>query len=209
MRVNVFMIPTKDLSVINLHDTIGDAIKAIDEHRMLSLPVLDGEKFVGVLSKGNLYEAFFTELSCSKEEFMSREIASFVKTDVISCSIETRLEEAAALFLSSEVRFIPVTDASNHLLGIITQQAVFKQYRSLFDSKYNSITLVLDNYKGALARLGEIISNAGGNIVNFVQVDTDLMNLIELHISIDAPNFDTVLDALSKHKFDVREIIRK
>lgn len=209
MRVNVFMIPTKDIAAIHLHDTIGDAIKAIDERRMLSLPVLDGEKFVGVLAKGSLYEAFYNEANCSKEDFMKRDISSFVKTDVISCSAEARLEEAAALFLSSEVRFIPVVDADNHLLGIITQQAVFKQYKSLFDSKYDSVTIVLDNYKGALARLGEIISNAGGNIVNFVQVDTELMNLIELHISVDAPNFDLVLEALSKNKFDVREVIRK
>lgn len=209
MRVNVFMIPTKELAVINLHDSIGDAIKAIDERRMLSLPVLDGEKFVGVLAKGSLYEAFFNEADCSKEEFMKREISSFVKTDVVSCTEDTRLEEAASMFLSSEVRFIPVTDAANHLLGIITQQAVFKQYKSLFDSKYDSITIVIDNYKGALARLGEIISNAGGNIVNFVQVDTELMNLIELHISVDAPDFDQVLDALSKNSFDVREVIRK
>ena len=209
MRVNVFMIPRDGMTVIDVKDTVGSALKTINEKGLLSLPVVNGEEFVGVLSKGSLYEAFFNTKGLKDEEFEKQTIESYVKTDIESCGLSTRLEEAAESFLATEVRFIPVVDERNRLLGIITQQAVFKQYQSLFGSKYDSVTIVIDNYKGALGRIGEVISAAGGNITNFVQIDTDVMNLIELHISIDSPDFEKVLTALKKHKFDVREVIRK
>lgn len=209
MRVNVFMIPRKNMTVIDVHETVASAIKTIGEKGLLSLPVVDGEEFIGVLSKGTLFEAFYSSNGMSKEDFEKNTIEPYVKKDIDSCGLSTRLEEAAARFLETEVRFIPVVDERNYLLGIITQQTVFKQYHSLFGSKFDSVTIVMDNYKGALARLGEVISSAGGNIMNFVQIDTDVMNLTEMHVSIDSPNFDRVLDALNKHKFDVREVIRK
>lgn len=209
MRVNVFMIPRKELKCIDFNGTIGDAVKIIDETQMLSLPVVDEEKFIGVLSKQYLYETFFKDFDCSKEEFLKKPVSDFMKDPVESCEIDTTIEEAAAMFIASKVRFIPITDAHNNLLGIITQQAVFKQYQQIFGTEHDAVTIVVDSYKGAFARIAEVIANAGGNICNLVQVDTGVMNLTELHISIDAPDFDAVIDALAKNKVDIRNIVRR
>jgi hypothetical protein len=35
------------------------------------------------------------------------------------------------------------------------------------------------------------------------------MGLSELHVSIDAPDFDAVIDALNKNKITIRNIIRR
>ena len=176
---------------------------------MLSLPVVDGEKFIGVLSKQFLYENFFRNENCSKEDFLKRPVADFMKDPVESCSIDTTIEEAASMFIASKVRFIPITDADGNLLGIIAQQAIFRFYQELFGTKHNSLMLLVDGYKGALARVADIIADAGGNICNLVSVDIGVMGLSELHVSIDAPDFDAVIDALNKNKITIRNIIRR
>lgn len=209
MRVNVLMIPKKELRCIDLKETLANAISIIDETKMLSLPVVDGEKFIGFLSKQFIYEAFFKEEKITKEEFLKKPVSDMMKDPVEACSVDTTIEEAATMFINSKVRFIPITEEDGTLVGIITQQAIFRFYQEIFGTKHNSVMILADGYKGAFARIADIIADAGGNICNLVQVDIGVMGLSELHISIDAPDFDAVIEALNKNKITIRNIIRR
>lgn len=206
MRVKVIMMPLKNVQCISMDQTIGEAMQLIDEHKLLSMPVVDGKKFIGVLSKQHTYESFFKDYDCTKEEFLSHPVSEMMKSKVDTVTKETRIEDAAAQFISSKVRFIPVTDEKGNLEGIITQQAIFKEYQKLFGTKYNSITILCNDYKGILSKMAEVIAKAGGNIKNLVQVDTEIMGLQEIHISIEAEDFKEVVAALEKNKFDIRDV---
>ncbi len=206
MRVKVIMMPLKKVQCISIEQTIGEAMEMIDEHKLLSMPVVDGKKFIGVLSKQHTYESFFKDYDCTKEEFFQHKVSEMMKSRVETVSKETKIQEAAAQFISSKVRFIPVTDDKGNLEGIVTQQAIFKEYQKLFGTKYNSVIILCNDYKGTLSKMAEVISKAGGNIKNFVQIDTEIMNIQELHVSIQAENFQEVVAALKKNKFDVRDV---
>ena len=206
MRVKVIMMPFKDVQCISMEQTIGEAMKLIDEHKLLSMPVVEGKKFIGVLSKQHTYESFFKDYDCTKEEFLNHPVSELMKSKVETVGRNTRIEDAAAQFISSKVRFIPVTDEKGNLEGIITQQAIFKQYQKLFGTKYNSVILLCNDYKGTLSKITDVIARAGGNIKNLVQIDTEIMGLQEINISIEADNFEEVVTALEKNKFDVRNV---
>lgn len=49
MRVKAIMIPFHNLTCIKLTDTLERAMEVIDANNLLSLPVVDGKKFIGVL----------------------------------------------------------------------------------------------------------------------------------------------------------------
>lgn len=206
MRVKVIMMPLKNVQCISLNQTIGEAMNLIDEHKLLSMPVVDGKKFIGVLSKQHTYESFFKYYDCTKEEFLNHPVSEMMKSKVDTVSKDTRIEDAAAQFISSKVRFIPVTDEKENLEGIITQQAIFKEYQKLFGTKHNSITILCNDYKGVLSKMADVIARAGGNIKNLVQVDTEIMGLQEIHISVEAEDFKEVVAALERNKFDIRDV---
>lgn len=206
MKVKVIMMPLKQIQCISLEDTIGHAMKVIDEYNLLSMPVVDGKKFIGVLSKQHTYETYFKDYDCTKEEFLQLKVKEMMKSKVPTISKEVRIEEAAAQFISSKVRFIPVTNEKGELEGIITQQAIFKQYQKLFGSKHNSLTILCHDYKGALAKIAEVIERANGNIKNIVQIDAEVMGLQEVYVRIEAQDFGKVVKLLEKNKFDVRNV---
>ena len=60
--------------------------------------------------------------------------------------------------------------------------------------------------RGTMAKLCETIAKAGGDIRNMLVMHTDVMNLVEIFLRIDAEDFDRVVKALDKQKFDVRDI---
>lgn len=206
MRVQAIMLPFNEITCISLTDTVGQAIEIINEKNLLSLPVVDGETFVGVLSKQYVFEAFFNGDACGKEEFLQKPVQEFMKTKLDTIPESLRIEEAAAKFITSKVRFLPVTDEFGHLNGIVTQQAVFRQYHKLFGERFNSLVVVSYDVKGTLAKLCETIYKAGGDIRNMIISRTSALDMVEIFVRIDTPNFAKVVKALTKENFDVREV---
>ena len=127
MRVKAIMMPFQKLACISVDNTVAEAMKIIDEQGLLSLPVVNGREFVGVLSKQYLFEEYFKNFTGTKEEFTGKRVQEFMKIKIDTIDENTRIEEAAAMFITSKARFIPITNDRNVLLGIVTQQAVLQR----------------------------------------------------------------------------------
>ena len=97
-----------------------------------------------------------------------------------------------------------IKSEKEELVGIVTQQAIFKQYQKIFGSKKDTFVVVTYDFKGVLARISEIIARHGGNIKNIVQIDTETIGLQEIFITVEGKDFDKVVKALIKNGFDVR-----
>lgn len=204
MKVKAIMIPYVDLKCISVDNTIGEALALIDEHQLLSMPVIDKKKFIGVLSKQHVYEQFFRAFEESKDTFLNRKVSEMMKTKLVSVTEDTPIEEAAAIFIASKFRFIPVLNKNEELVGIVTQQAIFKEYQKLFGKDFDTFTIYSYDYKGTLAKIAETIAKHDANIKNIVIINTETMGLQEIFCRVECKDFDEVTRALTKKGFDVR-----
>jgi len=210
MLVKAIMIPFSQLQCLSVENTIEEALSIIEENRLLSLPVVSEKQFVGVISKEHMYEEYFKNYEAlSKLDFLNKKIKDVVKTKIMTINQELPIEDAAAIFITSKYRFIPITDAKNNLLGIVTHQSIFKQYQKIFGDRVNVLTIYTSNFKGTIAKMTDTIAKAGGNIKNIVQIDTNVMNLQEIYLSIDCEDFDKVVMALKKSGYNVRTAIKE
>lgn len=206
MRVKAIMMPFNKLTSISVDNTVEEAMKIIDEQGLLSLPVVNGQEFIGVLSKQYLFEEYFKNFTGTKEEFLSRKVLDFMKTKIETIGENTRIEEAAAKFITSKVRFIPITNDRNMLLGIVTQQAVFKEYQKIFGNKHNSMAIYTYDIRGVLGKICELIAKEGGDICNMMVIPTDVMDLAEIFLRVEAKDFEKVVRALERRGYDVRDV---
>ncbi len=206
MRVKAIMMPFSRIACISVDNTVEEAMQIIDEQRLLSLPVVNGREFVGVLSKQYMFEEYFKNFNGTKEEFVSKRVEEFMKTKIDTIGENTRIEEAAAQFITSKVRFIPITNEKNVLLGIVTQQAVFKEYQKMFGNKHNSMAIYTYDMKGVLGKICELISKEGGDICNMMVIPTEVLDLVEIFLRVEAPDFERVVRALERRGYDVRDV---
>ncbi len=209
MKVKAIMIPYVDLKCISIDNTIEEALALIDEHQLLSMPVVNDKVFIGALSKQHIFEEYFRNYTGTKEEYLKRKINDLMRVKLISVSEDTTIEEAAATFIASKFRFIPVLNKSEELVGIITQQAIFKEYQKLFGKNYDTFTIYSYDYKGTLAKIAETVAKHNGNIKNIVIINTETMGLQEIFVRVDCQNFDDMIKALAKKGFDVRMNIKR
>ena len=208
MKVKVIMIPKSKTKCIQADDTIAEALKLIDENGLLSLPVVEGKKVFGILSKRYVYEQYFKEEQVDRQEFLSRSVRSFIRTKLMTVRENTRIVEAAELFIGSKAPFIPVLDEKEELAGIVTYQAIFKEYQKISGpGKYHTVIVMAHDFKGKLAEMADIIAKNDGNIKNVHQRDTDLFGVQEATFKIECPKLERIVTALKKKDFDVRQVI--
>lgn len=208
MKVKVIMVPRSKTKCIQADDTIEEALKLIDENGLLSLPVVEGNRVFGVLSKRYVYELYFQEENVDRKEFLSRSVRQFIKTKLTTISEDAPIEQAADAFIGSKVPFIPVTDSRGEMSGIVTYQAIFKEYQKISGTnEYNTIVIFAYDFKGKLAEMAEVIAKNDGNIKNIRSRDAEVLGVQELTFKVECPNLDKIVHALKKRGFDVKKAI--
>lgn len=208
MRVQAIMLPREIIKAIPVGSTMGEALKAIEDSRLLSLPVIDGNKLVGMLSKRSIYELFFKGSCCDKEEFLAKPIRDYAFQEFQSSVTEQdSIDTATNIFTGSNIPFIPVVDNRNDLCGLVTYQAIFKEYQKIYGIGHHHTLLIhcLD-YKGVLAQILDVIAKAGGSIKNIVLRDPEVIGVQQLYLKIEADDLDRVVKALENRSIDVRSV---
>lgn len=208
MKVKLIMVPRSKVKCIQADDTIEEALKLIDENGLLSLPVVEGKRVFGVLSKRYVFELYFKEENVDRQEFLSRSVRQFIKTKLTTIHEDAPIEKAADAFIGSKVPFIPVLDAKDELAGIVTYQAIFKEYQKISGTnKYNTIVIFAYDFKGKLAEMAEIIARHDGNIKNIRSRDAEILGVQEITFKVECPNLDKIVHSLKRHGFDVKKVI--
>ncbi len=203
MYIKTVIKPAAELELIRIDDTVGSALKIIDEKDLLSLPVISGKKFIGMLSKRYVYQTFF-EMDESKEVFLQRPVSDFMRTKIPTLGDTDIVEDAIGFFIRSPYPFIPVVDENEDFVGIITRKAVMERYEQIFKSEYPRFFIYSYDYKGKMGKIVDIINRYGGDIKNLALMDTGVLGLKEIFLSVESDQLDKIIESLKSHNFDVK-----
>lgn len=126
MQVSQWM--TKQVFTVKLLDTIRTARQLMAEHRINQLPVVKGDKLVGIVTDRDIRDAYPSSMQSHRgqavDEFADSHTVEEVMTfNVTSVSPDTSLKEAAALLRRHRIGALPVVEKGK-LVGILTRSDV-------------------------------------------------------------------------------------
>ena len=205
MIIKNILIPFRELTKVSIHDTAAKTLEMIDSKALLSLPVVDGNQFIGIISKRYILEEFLKGNE-DKETFLQRPVAEFMKTKVPCLSPNELVEEALKLLCEHNVQFIPIVNEKNEFVGIVSHKAVFRTFRNALGIGHTRLVVTTYDLKGRLAKLSEIIAREDGNIISIVQVDPEVMGLKELILRVEIANVQKLVKTLDENGFTVRQV---
>lgn len=208
MLVRSIVTPASELMTVSTKDLAKTAFEMIENNGFLSLPVVDEKKFVGFLSKQFIYDEFFASKTGDLEVFLEKPVGDFINEKVVTVSEDLSVEEAADIFFNNKIRFIPVVDSYDNFVGIITQKALFRIITKIYGLKDPKIVVLMDDFKGLLAKLTETISKNGANIVNIANIDTEVMGLQEVSVRVECDDLDKLVEKLKEKGYKIKEVIR-
>jgi acetoin utilization protein AcuB len=183
MLVNNIMLTRDKLITVSPKATIKEALETIDKNNFLSLPVAEGDKFYGAISKDRIY-TFYYEKCDDKQCFLSDfTVESVMRTDYPTINPQEQIEKAVHFLEVMNIAFVAVVDDYGVFKGILTHHAVFKQFTQLFGlNKGERLGVVAFDIPGQISKLSKIIAENNGDIISFVVVDprsvTDVREII-------------------------------
>lgn len=207
MLIRPIILSANKLITLSPKDTAQKAIQLIQDNGFLSLPVVEGNKFVGFLSKQFIYDEFFKSGETDYNKFFQKTVAEFITTPLEAVKDSTPVEKAAEIFFKSKIRFLPVVDNNNDFVGILTQKALFDIIIKVFGLHDAKIVILSSDFSGVIAKISDIIYKSGANITNIVQMDTGVMEVKEILIRVECDNLEKLVEKLKNNGIKVREFV--
>jgi len=129
MRVNDIM--TSPALVIGPTTTVPEAIALMKEHHIRHLPVVEDDRLVGMISRGDLREASITaSINADSYELhfmLSRlTIGKLMSRKVFTVTPDAPLVHAAELMTEHKIAGLPVVDEKASVVGIVTESDLLR-----------------------------------------------------------------------------------
>ena len=184
------------------------------DKKLRKVPVLDGEKLVGIVTDRDIERVSpskATSLSVYEINYLLSKItvADAMVSDVITCSPDDYIEDAALLMRENRINSLLVME-NGKLVGIVTDSDLFDALIDMMGgrTKGNKFILRVPNEPGVLTRISGIIAADGTNISRFTM--TDAREIAMLYVITD-PNSDVerTRAALEAEGFTIENLVVK
>lgn len=145
------------------HNTVGDALMLMKEHRIGGIPVIEGDnRLIGIVTNRDL----------RFQKDMEKKIKEVMTSERLITTHMTNLQNAADILLQNKIEKLPVVDEEGRLIGLLT---------------YKDITKIKDNPDACKDEKGRLRVAAG------VGVTTDTMERVQAlyESQVDAIVIDT------------------
>ncbi|MFV0381455.1 MAG: CBS and ACT domain-containing protein [Breznakia sp.] len=168
MRIKSRM--SKDVLTVTPNDPISKAIMIMEREDLHRLPVVEGKRLVGLITKGMISSrgaSKATSLSIFELNYLlsKTDVKTIMEDEVITIDENDFLEDAALKMLQHDIGCLPVMHGEN-LVGILTQNDMFTSFIDLLGYGYpgSRVCVQVKDGKGVLEKVTKIFADADCDI---------------------------------------------
>ncbi len=118
-----------ELITINPDDTLGKAREILGTYRVHHLPIVEGDKLVGLVTTWDLFK-----MEMSPADYATIPVKNIMTTHLAVLGPDDKVGSAAELFLEHMFQAIPIVEEDHKLIGLVT---MFDVLRYCFYKEYD------------------------------------------------------------------------
>ncbi len=196
MLVKKFM--SREPVTVSEETGVGEAVNLLKKHSIRHLPVVKGEKVVGLVTETELRGAIFPAML---EDLTVKDVMT---SQPVTVDPEAPLEEAARLIYHNKVTALPVVDKTGELRGIISMVDMLLALIDLmgFLSASSRLDIILPDRPDAFEEVIRIVQENGGSIINISM--TRLSDDQQVYLfRLEKINLDPIVERLNALDYEV------
>ncbi|HEY3367603.1 MAG TPA: CBS domain-containing protein [Symbiobacteriaceae bacterium] len=192
----------EDVTAVSPDDTLQHAYDVLQTKKYDCLPVMSDRKtLVGIIQLLDIFEACMKE---GRQVALPKKVSEFMVRDVVTAQPEDLIERVAKVMLQRDIPMLPVVEDGN-LKGIINESDIFRNFSEMLgvDSGTVRLTLVVPDRKGQLARIAEIIRDAGVSITHVATFHSQVMDQYKIVVRVETASHHPLVELLEQHGYKV------
>lgn len=166
---------SRDLSTIDVDDSMQNAVNLLKEKGINMVPVLENGLLAGVISDRDLRKASASDATLLETHELRYLLLKIKVRDIMSKSPVTvapefTVEETAQIMLEKGISGVPVVEKAGNVVGVITKTDVFKVLIALTGVGKRGIQFAfqLEDSSGSIKEVADIIRNFGGRMISIL-----------------------------------------
>jgi acetoin utilization protein AcuB len=139
--MTVSNIMTRDVISLDLDNTLEDAKKIFEAHRIHHIMILgDSKELAGIVTDRDLYKHLSPSIGTQKETrldlaMLRKKIHLIMGREIVTARPNLSLNEAAYLFHKHHISCLPIVDKENRPIGIVSWRDIIKLLAYQFKKK--------------------------------------------------------------------------
>ncbi len=188
---------SQTLPYLRLQDKVYQALQLMNDNHVTHLPIVDGEKYIGIISEEDLLQADndHAELVTLKQSFAN----TSVKED-------EHFLKAVQLAAENGLSVIPVITDENELLGTVAYSDLLK-HASEFMSLHEPgglIVLEMESNQYSFNEISKIVETNDAQITQLNTSNDAGTGLMQVTIRINKPEVSDIVATFQRYEYNIK-----
>ncbi|GAX01958.1 CBS domain-containing protein [Secundilactobacillus silagei] len=205
---------TAKIITISPETKVNMAINLMKDHQIHRLPVIDGDKLVGIVTEGIIRAASpskATSLSIYEVNYLLNKmtVADIMEKNVKTIAKDAQLEDAISMMRHHDIGVLPVMD-TDQVVGIITTNDILDGFLDITDYFVDATVvqvMIEHDRTGVIYEIGKLMADNGFNIQTLIVTRNLGSIMIEMHV--DKTAGDGVKQVLEDAGYSVRLVVNQ
>ena len=188
---------TRDVLPLSPDDTGLTALHWFDEFKVLHLPIVNGNEFIGIVTEMDIFSANSFEESIEKHNLSPLNI-SVVQSQHVYAVIR--------LFAEYKLSLLPVVDENNFYLGVITMPGLIDSLSTItaVDNPGGIIVLELNVNDFSLSEIAQIIESNDARLLSLYMNSQADSTRSELTLKINRMDIQPILQTFLRYDYTIK-----
>lgn len=188
---------SQSLPYLQLQDKVHVALQLMNENHVTHLPIVDAEKYIGIISEDDLLQADndHAPLESLQQSFGSASVKG-----------DEHFLKAVQVAVENGLSVVPVINNDNEIIGAVTYSDLLK-HASEFMSLNEPGGLIVLEIEGKQYSFNEISRLVESNDAQITQLNTSNdpeTGLMEVTIRINKPEISDVVATFQRYEYNVK-----
>jgi acetoin utilization protein AcuB len=188
---------SQTLPYLHLHDKVYQALQLMNDNHVTHLPIVDGDKYIGIISEEDLLIA---ENDTASLEALQQ---SFGNASVKS---DEHFLKAIQLAAENGLSVVPVVSSENEIISVVAYSDLLK-YASEFMSLNEPGGLIVLEMEAKQYSFNEISKLVETNDAQITQLNTSAdmeTGIMQVTIRINKPEVSDIVASFQRHEYNVK-----
>lgn len=181
---------------LQLKDTVSKALQLISDFRVTHLPVVDDEKFLGLISEEDLLD----------QEQPKMPIELMIESYIHDC-VRDNEHFLTAVTCSNRIdsSVVPVVNEENTLLGVITTDNLLKTLGNFAGTNEigGIIVLEMERSQFAISEISRIVESNDASILHLNSTTHPQTGMLTVTLHINKKEIATITATFERYEYDV------